>query len=111
MDQTASTRLAGVFLLVVVTAGAISAQDSPGHKVFPNIHPSQKGVLPCVPGVNYETEKYHIGKIELDDPFKFLYWVGGEVDRIETQLAEKFKANDNLFTYKMVRADALASIE
>src|SRR5258708_3161192 len=110
MGQTAGRTLAGVFRLLVVGAGVISAQDKPIPHVLPNSNPSQKEVLPCERGTDYEKDKYHIANTEVDDPFKFLYWIGGKRDRIEAQLAAKFKENDNLFTYQLVDKDALKLI-
>src|ERR1700683_3650678 len=100
-------------------AAVASAQDhtnvdhtSPNHaspNVLVNQSPSQKGMLPCKAGTNFETDKYRIAHIAIDDPFRFLYWIGGKSRDIEAQLSAKL--NNRLFTYQLVDAGALGLIE
>src|SRR5260370_1126386 len=75
----------------------------------PNQSHSQPGVLPCKLGTNFETGHYTIAHTRLDDPFKFLYWVGGKTRNVETQLAAQL--NGQPFTYKLAVTDALSLIE
>jgi hypothetical protein len=90
-------------------AGVVSSQDNSSPNVLPIQNPSSKKVLPCKPGTNFETDHYRIAHITVDDPFKFLYWIGGKTRSIEAQLTAKL--NQQLFTYKLVDADALGLIE
>ena len=98
-----------MFTLLVAMAIAVSAQDNSTPNVLPNQNPLQKGVLPCKLGTNFETDKYRIVHTTVDDPFKFLYWIGGKSKSIEAQLAVKL--NNQPFTYKLVDADGLTLIE
>jgi hypothetical protein len=102
-------RLLGLFTLLSATAGVVSAQGNFNPKVLPKENPSQTGVLPCKAGTNFETEGYRIAHTSLDDPFKFLYWIGAKTKTIQAQL--KARLNNQLFTYKLVDADALSLIE
>jgi hypothetical protein len=86
-----------------------SAQPTPGTAVLPDEHPSVAGVLPCLRGVNFETGKYRIQNVTVDDPFKFLYWIGSRANSVEAQLRNRLRGQ--LFTYKSVESDALALID
>jgi hypothetical protein len=66
-------------------------------------------MLPCKAGTNFETDNYRIANITIDDPFRFLYWIGGKSRDIEAQL--RAKLNGQLFTYRLVDAGALGLIE
>src|SRR5258708_5436378 len=114
MRPYAWLRLLGLLALPVVMAGMVSAQGPQNNAntvpaVIPNQSPSQPGVLPCKPGTNFETDHYTIAHTRLDDPFKFLYWVGGKTRNVETQLAAQL--NGQPFTYKLAVTDALSLIE
>ena len=109
MSQTARPRQLGVLALLVAMAALGFAQDDSNSKVVPNQNPSQAGVLPCKAGTNFETDKYKIVHITLDDPFKFLYWIGGKSRKIEAQLNAKL--NNQPFIYGLVETDALSLIE
>jgi hypothetical protein len=109
MRQSAGPRLSVVFALLVAMAAVVSGQDDSTRNVLSNQNPSQKGVLPCKAGTNFEAEKYRIVHTTVDDPFKFLYWIGGKSKSIEAQLAAKL--NNQPFTYKLVDADGLTLIE
>ena len=91
-------------MAVVVWGQGNSAPD-----VLLDQSPSQKGVLPCKLGTNFETEKYRIVHTTLDDPFKFLYSIGAKSKSIGAQLAAKL--DNQPFTYKLVDADGLTLIE
>jgi hypothetical protein len=91
------------------TAFLAFGQQTPGTAVLPDEHPSVAGVLPCLRGVNFETDKYRIENVTVDDPFKFLYWIGGRANSIEAQLRNRLQGH--LFTFKSVESDALALID
>jgi hypothetical protein len=95
--------------LLVAIAGVVCGQDSSSPNVLLNQHPSQKGVLPCKAGTDFEADKYRILNTTVDDPFKFLYSIRGKSQTIEAQLATKL--NNQFFTYRLVDADALSLIE
>jgi len=109
MRHLAGPRLSGVFTLLVTIAAVGSGQDSSAPNVLSNQNPSRNGVLPCKAGTNFETDKYRIVHTTVDDPFKFLYWIGRKSKSIEAQLAAKL--DNQPFTYKLVDADGLALIE
>ena len=95
-------------------AWVASAQDySSPNQTSPNIvisqNPSQKDVLPCKAGTNFETDEYRIARVTVDDPFRFLYLIGAKIRDIEAQL--RTKLNNQLFTYQLVNARALGLIE
>lgn len=114
MKPSAWLRLLGLLALPVVMAGMVSAQASQNNgnavpTVIPNQSPSQPGVWPCKPGTNFETDHYTIAHTHVDDPFKFLYWIGGKTRNVEAQLAAKLSGQP--FTYKLAVTDALGLIE
>jgi hypothetical protein len=77
--------------------------------VLPDEHPSARGALPCPHGVNFETDKYSVDTVTVDDPFKFLYWIGGRANSVETQLRSRLQGQP--FTYKSAGSDAFALID
>jgi hypothetical protein len=97
------------FTLPIAIALSASAQDYTSPNVIVNQSPSQKSVLPCKVGTNFEIDKYRIAHVAIDDPFRFLYWIGGKSKDIEAQLSARL--TNQLFTYRLVDADALAMIE
>jgi hypothetical protein len=98
--------LAGILAGIAFLA---SGQQTPDTVVLPDERPSAAGVLPCLRGVNFETEKYRIGKVTVDDPFKFLYWIGGRANSVEAQIRNRLQGQ--LFTYKAAGPDAIALID
>ena len=109
MRQFSGPRLSGVFALLVTMAAGVLGQDNSAPNVLPDHNPSQKGVLPCKLGTNFEAEEYRIVHTTLDDPFKFLYSIGRKSKSIEAQLAAKLDGQP--FTYKLVATDGLTFIE
>lgn len=91
------------------TAFLASAQQPTGTAVLPDEHPSMSGVLPCVRGVNFETGKYNVANVTVDDPFRFLYWIEGRANSVEAQLRSRLQGHP--FTYQSAGADALALID
>jgi hypothetical protein len=108
MTLTAFLRLPGAVILLTATAGLASAQNNPAPVLLPDQHPSHEGVLPCKAGTNFETDKYKITNVTVDDPFKFLYWIGGKSRNIEAQLDAMLK--NQLFSYTLVDQEALSLI-
>src|SRR5580658_885612 len=119
MRPNAGLRSWWILTLPIAMAAVASAQDqtsltqpSPNHlspSVLVNQSPSQKSVLPCQAGTNFETDQYRIAHIAIDDPFRFLYWIGGQSRDIEAQLSAKLV--NHLFTYQLADAGALSLIE
>lgn len=73
-------------LLTAVTAGGTQISDHP--RVFVTEHPMDKTKLPCRPGTNFEGS-YLVKGVTVEDPFKFLYSIGGKRNQVEAQLNEK----------------------
>jgi len=96
-----------LWLLAAVAAGNTQSTEHP--RVLVAEHPTDKRILPCRAGTNFETENYTIKNTTVDDPFKFLYWIGGKRGDVEAQLKEKLDKQP--FRYQLVDADALSVIE
>jgi hypothetical protein len=109
MRHTVGPQLSRLLTLLAAVAGAVCAQNTASPNVLPDRNPSQKGVLPCKAGTDFESDGYRIVKTTVDDPFRFLYWIGGKSRSIEAQLEAKL--DNQPFTYKAVDADALGLIE
>jgi len=90
-------------VLLMAMAGIALAQQ-----VIPVQQPGE-GIWPCHAGTNFETEKYTVVRTTVDDPFQFLYWIGGKSRSIESQLAAKL--NNRPFTYQTAVKEALSTIE
>jgi hypothetical protein len=69
-------KLWGAFLwwLTAVSGGHAQANDH--FRVLGDEHPPDTTVLPCRAGTEFEGI-YEIRNVTVDDPSKFLYWVGG----------------------------------
>src|SRR6202050_4895337 len=78
------------------TSSDHTSSDHTSPNVIVSQSPSKKGMLPCKAGTNFETDNYRIANITIDDPFRFLYWIGGKSRDIEAQL--RAKLNGQLFT-------------
>jgi hypothetical protein len=102
-------RVSGVFLWLLAAVAAGNTQGTSHPKVLVAEHPTDKRILPCRAGTNFETDKYTIKNTTVDDPFKFLYWIGGKRGNIEAQLKEKL--DNQPFRYQLVDGDALGVIE
>lgn len=98
-----------MFLWLLAAAAAGNAQGTDHPRVLVAEHPMDKRILPCRAGTNFETDKYTIKNTTVEDPFKFLYGIGGKRGNVETQLKEKL-ANQP-FRYQLVDTDALSVIE
>jgi hypothetical protein len=119
MRSTAGLRSSWILTLPIAIARVASAQDqtslnhASSNQTSPNVlvnqSPSQKRVLPCKAGTNFETDKYRIAHVAIDDPFRFLYWIGRKSREMEAQLTAKL--TNQLFTYELVNARALGLIE
>jgi hypothetical protein len=102
-------RVSGVFLWLLAAVAAGNTQGADHSRVLVAEHPTDKRILPCRAGTNFETDKYTIKNTSVDDPFKFLYWIGGKRGNIEAQLKEKL--DNQPFRYQLVDGDALSIIE
>lgn len=109
MRHITGRRLCGQLILLIVLSSAVSAQNNRLSRVLPVQDPSGKDVLPCRAGTNFETEKYKIAHTEVNDPFRFLYWIGRKSNTVESQLASML--DNKPFTYTMAETDALTLIE
>jgi hypothetical protein len=85
------------------------SQTNSSSKIVPVEHSPQKQVLPCHQGTNFEAENYTIKNVTVDDPFKFLYWIGGKSNNVETRLHQSLEGK--LFSYQLAGRDALTLIE
>jgi hypothetical protein len=101
--------VSGVFLWLLAAAAAGNAQGTDHPRVLVAEHPADKRILPCRAGTNFEMDKYTIKNTTVDDPFKFLYWIGGKRGNVEAQLKEKL-ANQP-FRYQLVDGYALGVVE
>ena len=99
----------GVIAWLLAAAVAGNTQVAGHPRVLVDQHPTDKRILACQPGTNFEADKYTIRNITVDDPFKFLYWIGGKRESIETELQEKLAHQP--FRYQLVDGDALKAIE
>jgi hypothetical protein len=80
-------KLSGAFLWWLTAVPPGHAQDNGHPGVLVAEHPTDKRVLPCRAGTNFEGV-YKIKTVTVDDPFKFLYWIGARRDSVEAQLKE-----------------------
>ena len=81
-------KLSGAFLWWLTAVAGGHAQDNGHPGVLVTEHPTDKRVLPCRAGTKFEGV-YKIKNVTVDDPFKFLYWIGDKRDSVEAQLKEK----------------------
>jgi hypothetical protein len=102
-------RVSGVFLWLLAAVAAGNTQGTDHPRVLVAEHPTDKRILPCRAGTDFEAAKYTIKSTTVDDPFKFLYWIGGKRGNIEAQLKEKLDKQP--FRYQLVDGDALGVIE
>ena len=101
--------VSGVFLWLLAAVAAGNTQGTDHPKVLAAEHPTDKRILPCRSGTDFEAAKYTIKSTTVDDPFKFLYWIGGKRGNIEAQLKEKL--DNQPFRFQLVDGDALGVIE
>jgi hypothetical protein len=101
-------KLSGAFLWWLTAVAGGHAQDNGHPGVLVTEHPTDKRVLPCRAGTKFE-DVYKIKNVTVDDPFKFLYWIGDKRDSVEAQLKEKL--TNQPFSYQLVDQDALKLIE
>jgi hypothetical protein len=102
-------RVTGVLLCLLAAVAAGNTQSTDHPKVLVAGHSTDKAILPCLAGTNFETDQYTIKSTTVDDPFKFLYGIGGKRNNIEAQLKEKL--DHQPFRYQLVDGDALGMIE
>jgi hypothetical protein len=94
-------RSASGWLLWFLAAASLSGQTGTTSPLL-----SAEG---CGQGINFERERYTIGKAAVKDPFDFLYWIRGKVSATGTQLSTLLDGQP--FTYQLAIHDALGLIE